>query len=388
MNIFKKLLFLFKRPSVILVTGKGRSCATQAISKALNPVRDSENDGEAEARDISNGVKSYPEKGKILIFGSDLSEPKEIEKFSFLLKKSQLPILVVTHIGDIPADKDFFAGDREETLQIRKLAKILPDRAFLILNFDDETVREIENESLAHSLTYGFQERADFQASDINLNLTGTNFKMNYEGNIVPFWLKNLFGKEQIYSALTAICLGVVKNINLVEISQALGSYESLPGKMRLIKGIKNSSVLDDSENATLFSMIEGLEILGKIEIEGPARNAPATTSKMLAGAGGRKIAVLGDVLGIGKYTIEAHETIGEKVARASGLLFTVGSRARFIAQGAKNKGMPEQNIFQFDNIEEAKKALQKEIKKGDLILVDGSKEMKMGEIVEEIRAS
>lgn len=348
MNIFKKLIFLFKRPSVILVIGKGRSCATQAISKAL---------------------KSYSEKGKIKIFESDLSEPKEIEKFSFLLKKSQLPILVVTHIGDIPADKDFFAGDRGETLQIRKLAKILPDRAFLILNFDDETVREIENESLARSLTYGFQERANFRASDINLNLTGTNFKVNYEGNIVPFWLKNLFGKEQIYSALTAICLGVVKNINLVEISQALGSYKSLPGKMRLIGGIKNSSVLDDSENATLFSMIEGLEILGKIEVEG------------------RKIAVLGDVLGIGKYTIEAHETIGEKVARVNGLLFTVGSRARFIAQGAKNKGMPEQNIFQFDNIEEAKKALQKEIKKGDLILIDGSKEMRMSEIVEEIKA-
>ncbi|MBZ9577856.1 hypothetical protein KJA13_02355 [Patescibacteria group bacterium] len=348
MSIFKKLIFIFKRPSVILITGKGRSCATQAISKAL---------------------KSYTEKGKIKIFESDLSEPKEIEKFSFLLKRSQLPILVVTHIGDIPADKDFFAGDREETLQIRKLAKILPDRAFLILNFDDETVREIENESLAHSLTYGFQKRADFRVSDINLNLTGTNFKMNYEENIVPFWLKNLFGKEQIYSALTAICLGVVKNINLVEISQALGTYESLPGKMRLIKGIKNSSVLDDSENATLFSMIEGLEILGKIEVEG------------------RKIAVLGDVLGIGKYTIEAHETIGEKVARVSGLLFTVGSRTKFIAQGAMSKGMPEQNIFQFDNIEEAKKALQKEIKKGDLILVDGSKEMKMGEIIEEIKA-
>lgn len=348
MNIFKKLLFLFKRPSVILVTGKGRSCATQAISQVL---------------------KLYSEKGKIKIFESDLSEPKEIEKFSFLLKRSQLPILVVTHIGDIPADKDFFDGDREETLQIRKLAKILPDRAFLILNFDDETVREIENESLAHSLTYGFQERADFRASDININLSGTNFKMNYEENIVPFWLKNLFGKEQIYSALTAICLGVVKNINLVEISQVLRSYESLPGKMRLIKGIKNSSVLDDSENATLFSMIEAVEILGKIENEG------------------RKITVLGDVLGIGKYTIEAHETIGEKVARVCDSLFTVGSRAGFIAQGAMSKGMPEQNIFQFDNVEEAKEALQKEIKKDDLILVDGSKEMKMGEIIEEIKA-
>ncbi len=348
MNIFKKFIFLFKRSPVILITGEGRFCAMEAVSEVL---------------------KFDSAKRKVLIFESALSEFKELKKFNFLLRKSELPILIVTHIGDIPADKDFFAGDRRETLQIRKLAKVLPDRAFLILNFDDETVRELENDSLAHSLTYGFQERANFRASDINLNLTGTNFKMNYEGNIVPFWLKNLFGKEQIYSALAGICLGVAKNMNLVEISQALGSYKSLPGKMRLIKGIKNSSVLDDSENATLLSMIEGLKILGKIEAEG------------------KKIAVLGDILGIGKYTIEAHEMIGERVVRVSDLLFAVGSRARFIAQGVKNKGMLEQKIFQFNDVEEAKKVLQKEIKKGDLILIDGSKEMKMGEIVKEIKA-
>jgi len=358
MNIFKKLIFLFKKSDVIVITGKGRACAAQAILQALKP---------------------YLEKKKILIFESDLSKPKDSEKFSFLLKKSQLPILVVTHVGEIPADKDFFAGEREETSQIRKLAEVLPARGFLILNFDDETVRELKSEINAHSLTYGFQERADFQATDVNVNLSGTNFKMNYQGNIVPFWLKNLFGKEQIYSALTAICLGVIKNINLVEISQTLGDYQSLPGKMRLIGGIKNSSILDDSESATAFSMIEALEILGKIKTGAPLRQG--------YGGQGRKIAVLGDVLGIGKYTIEAHETIGERVAKVSDLLFTIGQRAKFIAQGAKNKGMSEQKIFQFDKIEQAKIVLQNEIKKDDLILIDGSKEMKMAEIVEEIKA-
>ncbi len=348
MNIFKKLTFLIKRPSVILVAGKGRSCARQAIFQVL---------------------KSYPEMRKVLIFESVLSDPKEVEKFNFLLRKSYLPILVVTHVGEIPPDKDFFAGDRKETFQIRELAKVLPNRGFLILNFDDETVREIQNGTVAQSLTYGFQKRTDFQISDVNVNLSGTNFKMDYQENIVPFWLKNLFGKEQIYSALTAICVGVVKNINLVEVSQSLRIYQSLPGKMRLIKGIKDSLILDDSKGASAFSMIEALDILGKIEAEG------------------KKIVVLGDVLGIGKYTIEAHETIGEKVAKVSDLLFTVGSRAKFIAQGAKNKGMLEQNIFQFNNVEEGKIRLQNEIKKGDLILVDGSREMKMGKIVEEVKA-
>ena len=48
---------------------------------------------------------------------------------------------------------------------------------------------------------------------------------------------------------------------------------------------------------------------------------------------------------------------------------------------------MEEEKIFHFDEIEEAKKALQDEIRENDLILIDGSKEMKMGEVVEEIKA-
>ena len=99
-----------------------------------------------------------------------------------------------------------------------------------------------------------------------------------------------------------------------------------------------------------------------------------------------RKIAVLGDVIGIGKYTIEAHESIGERVAKNADLLFIFGPRAKFIAQGAQEKGLNIEKIFQFDKIEDGKLKLQEEIKEGDLILVDGSKEMAMQKIVEEIR--
>lgn len=340
MNFLSKLKFFLKKPKVIIVAGEGRACAAEAIRKVLK-------------------------QNKILIIESQL---KELAELQFLIKHSSLPILVVTHIGDIPFDKDFFAGEREKTFEIRELAKTLPVYGHLVLNFDDETIREIKDETNLKEITFGFQEGADFQATDIKIN-TGTNFKINYKGNIVPIWLEKLFGKEQVYSALSAAAVGIIFDLNLVEISQALKNYHSLPGKMRLIEGIKNSFILDDSESATVFSMVEAIEILGKI-------------SKFK-----RKIAVLGDVIGIGKYTIEAHEAIGERVARVSDLLFTFGARAKFIAQGAKNRGMTLQKIFQFDTIEEGKLKIQDEIKEGDLILVDGSKEMKMREIVDELKA-
>lgn len=348
MDIITKFKFFWRKPKVIIVTGEGRACAKEAIFQVLKPYFEIERE--------------------ILLLETDLRDSTIIEKLKFLIKHSSLPILVVTQVGDIPPDKIFFAGEKEKTLEIRKLAKSLPIYGYLILNFDDETVREIKDETNLKELTFGFQEGADFRATDIKLN-SGTNFKINYKGNIVPIWLEKLFGKEQIYSALVATAVGTIFDLNLVEISQALKNYQSLPGKMRLIAGIKNSVILDDSESATVFSMVEAIEILGSLQ------------------GFKRKIAVLGDVIGIGKYTIEAHEAIGERAAKNSDLLFTFGPRARFIAQGAQEKGMALEKIFQFDTIDEGKLKLREEIKEGDLILVDGSKEMAMTRIVEEIKA-
>lgn len=366
MNLFKKILFQLKKPKAVIVCGEGRLTAKEAIVQVL---------------------KSQFKIGEeIFVFAADLKKAKELRETEFIVKKCSLPVLVVTHAGEPSPDKDFFAGELSQVEEITKLAGSLPGIGYLVLNFDDETVREIKKKSRAHPLTLGFQENADFRATDIVLTETpltsaetgisiGTNFKINYDGNIVPVWLEKLFGKEQIYSALAAAAAGIIFDLNLVEISQALKNYQSLPGRMRLIKGIKNSWILDDSESATAFSMAEAIEILGKI----PGFN--------LSGARqGRKIAVLGDVIGVGKYAIEAHEAIGERVAKNTDLLFTFGSRARFIAEGAKNKGMGFEKIFQFNTIDEGRFKLQDEIREGDLILVDGSKEMRMNEIIEEIK--
>lgn len=347
-HFLSKLIFVWKRPKVIVVTGDSRACAKEAIFQVLKP---------------------HLKVGKeILLYEVNSRDSQE---FEFLLKRSRLPILVVTHVGEYHPDKEFFAGELEEVKEIIKLAEVLPAHGYLILNFDDETVRDLKNKSKAHPLTFGFGARANFRATDIVLTQfpgLGTNFKINYEGSMVPVWLEKLFGKEQIYAALLAAAVGEVFGLNLVEISGALKFYQGLSGKMKLIEGVKNSWILDGSENASPLSTLEALEILKNIAITG------------------RRIAVLGDILGIGKYTIEAHEAIGEAVKNSADLLFTVGPRARFFAEGAKQKGMLEDKIFQFDTASQAGKAVEVEIREGDLILVDGSKEMEMPEVVEEIK--
>jgi len=173
-----KLLFFIKRPCVVLVVGKGRSFAVEIISKILK------------------------DKNVLIL---------EPETSNFFLKKSKLPILAIT-------DTD----DEKEISNIKRLAKVMPPCGFLVLNFDKDQIRDIKNISIAQYLTFGFFKKADLQISDLNVSPDETNFKINYQGNIVPFWFKECLEKKHIYSILSGIAVGIIKGINLVEISQSL----------------------------------------------------------------------------------------------------------------------------------------------------------------------
>jgi len=162
--------------------------------------------------------------------------------------------------------------------------------------------------------------------------------------------------------------VGLGLNMNLVDIAAALGNIKPLKGRLNLIPGIKKTWLIDDSYNAAPQSTHAALDILDSFKAK-------------------RKIAVLGDILDIGKYALEAHEAIGEKVKGSADLLFTVGDRAKFFAEGARKKGMTNDRIFEFYEVGPAALALQDKIGSNDLILVDGSKEIHMTEVVKEIQA-
>ena len=356
-NILKKIIFLLERPPVVLIAGKEYDSVSKMLSEVLKDFK---------LKKVSNGSLPWAlDKKEIIVFEMESVDPHLLCSFQFFLKRSRKPILVVNHLGNIPPDKLFFSGEKKKTFPLRKIAEVLPAHGFVVSNHDDEAVSEIENETIAKVLTFGFQKRSVIQATDVNVSIEGVNFKVNYEGHTIPFWLEKIFGKAHIYQALAVVGVASALDINLIDVSQALRDYKPPKGRMRLIKGIKNALILDDAKEATLFSMMEALDIMKEI------------------GKGKRKIAVLGDILELGRFTPDLHEDIGEKVAETADIFFAVGLRAAFMAKGAKRRGMKE--VFEFETTEEAKKEIQKEMREGDLILIDASREMKMEEIVEEI---
>jgi UDP-N-acetylmuramyl pentapeptide synthase len=210
MSFLAKSNFYFKKPKVIIITGKGSDSATETVFQVLSK--------KLKVRKILNHNLPFVGKNEILIFET---KTNELNLLNFIIKNSSLPILLITHLGEIPYEHDSFSGDKKEVEEILKFIKFIPPDGQLVLNFDDEAVKEVKNFTNLKITNFGFQSGSDFQATDIKVN-HGTNFKLNYQGNTVPIWLDYLFGKEQIYSSLAAISVATIFNLNLVEASQVL----------------------------------------------------------------------------------------------------------------------------------------------------------------------
>jgi len=153
-----------------------------------------------------------------------------LEKIILLFKKPRIVVLAENDRERIEGIAATIAGSRfriqREVLFAADLEKTkLSSRECLVYNFDKEGLRKIrEKAPETKLLTFGFQEGADFQASDLRQGEEdkSSSFKINYQGKIVPVWLEGSPTREEIYSVLAASAIGVLLGLNLVEISQAL----------------------------------------------------------------------------------------------------------------------------------------------------------------------
>ena len=317
--------------------------------------------------------RNYPE---ILILEYGADRPGDIK---YLMKFARPTVSVITAIGDIPVHVEYYAGPDEVAREKGRLIETLKSTGYAILNYDDDTVMNLKDRTRARVTTYGFAHGADlrimrFENRADGGTAAGISFKLEYGGSSVPVRIDGVLGHVHAYAAAAAAAIGLIFGMNLVKISEALADYQPAPSRTQLIPGVKQTIIIDDCYNASPLSMHAAIDAMRDL----PPRRG--------SGQAGRKIAVLGDMLEIGKYAIEGHERIGKIVAGVADILVTVGPRAKFIADAAREAGMKRSNILEFDTADEAKKPIEKLMKPGDLVLVKGSHAMQLERVVEEIR--
>ncbi len=245
-----------------------------------------------------------------------------------------------------------------------ELLEALPGDGIAILNGDDPWCRRIADKAPGKTIFYGAGETADVRATDVeNRQAEGIAFTAVYGSQSLPVILP-VPGMHNVGNALAAIAVGWQCGLAPEEIASGLARFH--PSKMRLeIFRTGKITVINDAYNANPRSMEAALQVLSDLA------------------AGARPVAILADMLELGDFAEAGHRRIGELSARSGvQLLLTVGPQAQWIAAAAREAGMPSAQIKEFAANDEALAILSELVQMGDVVLVKGSRGMKMEEIV------
>lgn len=224
-------------------------------------------------------------------------------------------------------------------LKKKKIFSKIKNENYAVLNNDDERISNLKKDLNCKCITYGINNESDVWATDVQIikkdNVMGMNFKIRYNGNVVPVFIPDSLGSAQIYAFLSGVSVGLIYGINLVEISIFAKNYISPKGRTHLIRGIKDSYIIDDTYNSNPDALKVAVDLLDDIKT-------------MMSG---KKIVVLGDMLELGEESVDLHKESGKYIAEKSiDYVLTIGEFAKDIYIGAKEHGL--KNSFHFYNQE------------------------------------
>lgn len=268
-------------------------------------------------------------------------------------------IVVITNIG--PSHLEFFKDLKGVFETKKEIFEFLNRGSLVIVNGDDEYLSGLKKR-IFKIIKFGFDEKNDFSSSLVSAGFGRIEFLLNDK---ICFTL-NLLGTHNVYNALAAIAVARHFKLGFRTIKESLAKYT--PTYMRLnIKKIGGIVVIDDAYNSNPSSMRCALQAMKNI-----SANA--------------KWVVSADMLELGRKENDFHRMIGESVVRLGfkGLI-TFGRLSKHTYNRALECGMDETNAWHCVTRDDVACILHKVAKRGDAVLVKGSRAMKMEEVIEKL---
>lgn len=282
--------------------------------------------------------------------------------------------VVVTRLPEIPVHVEAYPSP--ETVQEEEFspAYALAASAPLIISDDDPYALDNAVRTSAQVFSYGMTPSSTVRISDISFDeqggkVSGMRASIGTIGAQESLVVKGSVGAIQLLPLAAALATALAFDISLPEAVKTLENYEAPPGRGRLLAGRNDSIIIDDSYNSSPVAVEEALKTLKTFPLHPPA--------------GGRRVAILGDMLELGRYSAMEHERIGALVSSSADVIYTVGIRARAFAVAA---GKTE--AIHFSDSYAAALALPELIRAGDVILVKGSQSIRTERIVEALLAN
>ncbi len=274
-----------------------------------------------------------------------------------MIKAAKPDIAVITNIGTAHIE---FLGSREGICKAKMeiLDGLYERGGTAILNGDEPLLWDKRDKIKSDVIWFGIENpECDICAENIISESDSVSFTLVYK-DIKTSVKLSIAGVHNVSNALAAAAVGFKLGVSPEQISNGIFEYTPDGRRQRLYN--KNGFIIyEDCYNASPDSMKAALAVLKSQE-------------------GGKKFAVLGSMLELGDYTQIGHIQTGENAAKNADVVYLYGAYAEFMAEGAKQGGMSEENIHIFTTHEDLADSLKKHAKIGDVFLFKGSRSMKM----------
>ncbi len=242
-----------------------------------------------------------------------------------------------------------------------ELLDALPRDGTAVLNWDDERVKALWKRGPSSIITFGLSPDAEVRATDVEAGPAGVSFELADGGRVelpVP-------GRHNVMNALAAIAVGRAMGVPDEDAIAGLAEFEMSPMRMSLLR-VGTWTVINDAYNCNPGSLRAALEVLVEV-----AR-------------GGTSAAALGDMLELGPTSERAHRQAGAHAAELGvDHLYLFGKEVAALRAGAVEAGMPAQRVRIFESKTALADTLRKELDESAVLLVKGSRGIRMEEVVE-----
>ena len=312
-------------------------------------------------------VMEIPQDCECAVLEMGMSDFGEIERMSLVAEPD---IAVITNIGTSHMEA---LGDRRGICRAKlEVLCGLKKGGYLILNGDEPLLKNIGGRSY-HTVYVSLKRaNADFFAQNIRTEFSGTRFDVVHKGVTYPNFYIPVSGRHNVWAALYAFAVATLQGLSPEKIQNGLAHFR--PADMRQgITDFEGVTLIEDCYNAAPESMRAAIDVLCEC--------APKK---------GHRIAVLGDMLELGRQSIALHRAVGEYLQeRGVDLLIAVGNGGVEIAQGAVEAGMNPANAFLFidrDNVDAIAKGLHSHVKAGDTVLFKASRGVRLERVIQALR--
>ncbi len=300
---------------------------------------------------------SMSEDTEVAVLEMGMNHFREI---AYLASIGQPDVGVITNIGTMHIEH---LGSQQGILQAKlEIMEGMRPGGMVILNGDDALLWNMQKHEHLDISYFGLQNPgAAFRGVDIVQKPELLQFTVECQEKRFPMELC-LEGIHYVSDALAAVSVGMAMGVDTESICAALYDFQNMAGRQEIFQA-KGCTIIKDCYNAGPESMAAALAVLG--------------------GKPGRKVAVLGDMLELGVCAPAEHYRVGRIAAEKADMLLAFGPNGSRVVSGAITGGMAEGKAKSFEDREEMAAAMKRLIKPGDVILVKGSRGMRMELILE-----